>query len=126
MTTSLDQRPAGGRPSPRFGQRAREPRPIAWLVAAGAAVVAGLALAVGPLTAPDRFPFALVFAAWVLCGPLAIMLLAGFTVADAAAQARTLVVPSPGLRVCYWVVFVAALAGIVLSAWSIAQFVGRL
>lgn len=83
------------------------------LVAAVAAGVAGAAV-----------PVALV--SWVLAGPLAIGLLAVFVTRDARAQTRPVYVRPDWIGALYGVTIVIAAAGILLSAWRIADWVGRL
>ena len=82
---------------------------------------AGLVLAIvlGSLTT-------LAVLAWVLAGPVAFALLARFTVRDTVQRAMPVYSRSKGAQRGYWVVVVLALAGIVASAWHIAEWAGRL
>ncbi|WP_231868867.1 hypothetical protein [Rhodococcus opacus] len=95
--------------------------PIPWLVLAALAAAAGLVLAVtlGSITG-------LAVVAWVLAGGCAFGLLARFTVLDTAQRALPVYARSKVAQRGYWVVVVLALAGIVASAWHIAEWAGRL
>jgi hypothetical protein len=130
FSTPSDSGPPGDAFGRRWSPRPVSPtggRPAAWLVAAAVVAITALVLALGPLVRPDVFPFAFVFVAWVLAGPVAIVMLAAFMAADAQAQAQAGVLCEPpvGRRVGYWIVLGTVVVGIVLSAWHIATFVGR-
>jgi hypothetical protein len=96
--------------------------PIGWLVAA---IVAGLVALAVVLGFGGAVEWAVV--AWVIAGPVAIGLLAGFTIHDNRRQTSPLydnrrpLVPS-----LYWPAVAVAGAGIAISAWYIADWVGRL
>ncbi|MEN0138621.1 MAG: hypothetical protein AAGC80_25935 [Rhodococcus sp. (in: high G+C Gram-positive bacteria)] len=95
--------------------------PVVWLALAAVSAVAGLGLAVtlGSITG-------LAALAWVLAGGCAFGLLARFTVLDTAQRALPVYARSKVAQRGYWVVVVLAVAGIVASAWHIAEWAGRL
>jgi hypothetical protein len=66
------------------------------------------------------------FAAWVGAGPVAIGLLAAFSVQDTAQRARPVYSAQPWTRALYWAVVVLAAIGIGISAWQLALWAGRL
>lgn len=102
-------------------QLATSKAPAQWLlVAIGLAVVAVVvALVLGGMP-----PLAI--AAWVLAGPLGIGMLAFFTTSDLKARAGAVYLAQPWVRPLYWVALVLCLAGAMVAAWKIAEWVGRL
>ncbi|MFW2238779.1 hypothetical protein ACVH9Z_12620 [Rhodococcus opacus] len=95
--------------------------PVLWLAVAAMAAAAGLILAI---TAGSFTAFA--FLAWVLAGWVAFVLLARYTVLDTAQRAKPVYARSKVAQRGYWVVVALAGAGIVASAWHIAEWAGRL
>jgi hypothetical protein len=95
--------------------------PVLWLIGAAVlAVVCAVAAAILG-TSPQ-----VAFAAWVGAGPVAIGLLAAFSVQDTAQRARPVYSAQPWTRVLYWAVVVLAFIGIGISAWQLALWAGRL
>jgi hypothetical protein len=96
--------------------------PIGWIIGA---IVAGVAALTVVLVFGGAIEWA--WAGWVIAGPIAIGLLAGFTIFNIRRQASPLyddrgsLVPS-----LYWLAVVIAGAGVAISAWYIADWVGRL
>ncbi|EHI41011.1 hypothetical protein OPAG_00239 [Rhodococcus opacus PD630] len=95
--------------------------PVLCLSVAAVAAAAGLILAI---TAGSFTAFA--FLAWVLAGWVAFVLLARYTVLDTAQRAKPVYAGSKWAPRSYWVVVALAGAGIVASAWHIAEWAGRL
>jgi hypothetical protein len=95
--------------------------PVIWLALAAVAAAAGLILAItaGSFTA-------VAFLAWVLAGGFAFVFLSRFTVLDTAQRAKPVYARSKAAQRGYWVVVALAGAGIVASAWHIAEWAGRL
>ena len=95
--------------------------PLTWVVAAGVVAAAGL---VAAILLGERI--AVSIAAWVLCGPVAIGLLAVFTLRDTAARARPLYTAPSWATSAYWTALGFSLCGVLVSARRIADWVGRL
>ncbi|WP_237735119.1 hypothetical protein [Rhodococcus sp. JVH1] len=95
--------------------------PVIWLALAAVAAAAGLILAItaGSFTA-------VAFLAWGLAGGFAFVFLSRFTVLDTAQRAKPVYARSKAAQRGYWVVVALAGAGIVASAWHIAEWAGRL
>jgi len=95
--------------------------PVQWLYAAfAAAVVAiGVASLLGTLPAAE-------ISAWVLGGPIAIALVAAFTLNDTKSRTFPLYSASQMVLWLYRATVAASLAAVVVSAWGIANWVGRL
>lgn len=94
--------------------------PVLWVSLAAAAAVIGLVVAV-----VSGGGSALAIVAWVLAGPVAIGLLAVHTLIDTNRRASA-VYSEPGwLKPAYWGVLAVAGVGILLSAWLIADWIGR-
>jgi hypothetical protein len=98
--------------------------PTAWLTAAGAAAVIGLIVAVVALAALDSGPLAVV--AWVLSGPVAIGLLAAFTYRDTQARASAFYTEPLWVPWATRVVLAVSCIAVLISAWNIADWIGRL
>jgi hypothetical protein len=64
-------------------------------------------------------------AGWVVCGPVAIGLLAVHTTMDTKRRAAPFYSQPGWTAVVYWSVMIVAFAGVGISAWSIAQWAGR-
>lgn len=95
--------------------------PLTWVVAAGVVAAAGL---VAALLLGGRI--AVSVAAWVLCGPVAIGLLAVFTLRDTAARARPLYTAPSWATTAYWTALGVSLCGVLVTALRIADWAGRL
>jgi hypothetical protein len=95
--------------------------PFVWLVAA---LVLGLVAAVVAWVFGASMWVAL--AMWVLAGPIAIGLLAVFTQQDVQQRAKPIYDAPSWIPVLYWSAVAAAVVGIGVSAWSIADWAGRL
>ncbi|MGW6694916.1 hypothetical protein ACWF62_14210 [Rhodococcus sp. NPDC054953] len=98
--------------------------PVKWLVAAGVAAVVGAGTGVGAVIAGG--PTIVAFLGWLLAGPAAVLLLGGFTTRDTAQRALPSYTEKAAAKWCYGIVAAVALVGIVLGAWSIADWAGRL
>lgn len=121
---------SGGPQPPRFGGPTDRPAPggvlavagppVGVLVAAGALAVAGIAVGIlaggsGPLS----------IAAWVCAGPLAIGVLAAYTLLDTKKRAFPVYTQPAWASAAYWTVLAFAAAGIVIGALRVADWVGR-
>lgn len=95
--------------------------PVVWLYAALGAAVVGLVIAL-----LLNEPIGLVFVGWFVAGPVAIGLLAAFSVFDTRRQAQPIYDPVDWAKTLYYVVVAVAMLGVLLSAWWIAQWAGRL
>lgn len=104
-----------------FAEAVQRP-PLPWLVAGLAAAVVGLVVAA--VAVADR-SLVLGSAGWVLAGPLAIGLLAGFVVADGRRRQRTWYVSGAAAAWLRRALVAAALIGVALAAWAIADVVAR-
>lgn len=96
--------------------------PVRWLGISVlvALVSAGLALAFGAAVP------GLAISGWVLSGPLAIGLLAYFTVLDTRERTKATYIAPTWVRAGYWVCVVVSLAAVLVCALRIAFWVGRL
>ncbi len=106
--------------TPQFTDSVVSP-PVLWCALAGISAVAGVVLAVLGLSS-----IALAVAGWVASGPVAIGLLAVHTTIDTKRRAAPFYSQPGWTAVVYWSVMVVAFAGVGISAWSIAQWAGRL
>ncbi|MDC3728831.1 hypothetical protein JRB27_24215 [Rhodococcus sp. Rp3] len=97
--------------------------PVGRVVAACAVAVVGLVLAIIAL-ALGSVGFAV--AGWALAGPIAALLLATYMIADTKQRALPVYQPSKAAQVIYWVTVACAAAGVLLGAWQIADWFGRL
>lgn len=111
-----------------FGGTAEPPRqlstsspPVLWLGIAALLAVAGLVLA---LLLGDLPPVAI--GAWALAGPIGIGMLAVFTTRDIRARSGAVYLAQGWVRPLYWVCAGLCLAGAMVAAWQIAEWVGRL
>ncbi|MDH6284106.1 hypothetical protein M2280_005358 [Prescottella agglutinans] len=95
--------------------------PVLWLAAVGAAAAVGLIVAAVFGAAP-----VMAFVGWILCGPIAIGLLAAFTVADTRRRAKPVYSQPEWVRYAYRGGFLVSLTGVALAAWRIADWAGRL
>lgn len=95
--------------------------PIGWLIAAALVALVGLILA---LASFGSGPIAV--AAWVVSGLTAIGVLAVFTVRDTKARAGAFYSQPVWVPWTVRVVFVLSCAGVLISAWNIADWIGRL
>lgn len=98
--------------------------PATWLTAGGAAAVIGLTVAVVAMIALDSGPVAVL--AWILGGPVAIGLLAVFTHRDTQARASAFYSEPTWISISTRVVLVTSCIAVILSAWNIADWIGRL
>lgn len=95
--------------------------PVLWLAGASACAVAALVMAAAFGQSP-----ALAVAAWLLGGPVAIALVACFSLKDTRARTHTLYSAAPSVPWIYRLALVLSLAAVVVSALHIANWVGRL
>jgi hypothetical protein len=95
--------------------------PLAWLFSAFGAASVSVALA----SAFGAVPGAAV-TAWVLGGPVAIALMAVFTLKDTKSRTFALYSASRAVPWLYRITVTVSLVAVVLSAWSIANWAGRL
>ena len=95
--------------------------PVLWLVLGAVVAVVGMVLA---LLLGTHIPIAVT--AWVLAGPVAIGLLATFTIVDTGQRARPLYSFPSWLPWAYRGVLVLAVLGVAAGAWRIAEWAGRL
>lgn len=95
--------------------------PVLWLALAAAAALASLLVAGIALSAPS-----LALVGWALAGPIAIGLLAVFTLVDTGRRAAAVYAEPTWAKPAYWGVLAVAGVGILLSAWRIAEWIGRL
>ena len=107
-------------PSPAGGQLTIVKPPTALLaVAAGVAVIGAVLAAVG-------WGSWIAGVGWVLAGPVAIGVMALYVAADTKRRAEPVYLRPEWLTMAYAAVAVLAVAGIVVSALSVAFWVGRL
>lgn len=119
--------PSGGFPSGGFAPAAsggdvvvsRPPLRLLWIALA-------LAVLGGVLGGVAGGVPVLAVAAWALAGPAAFAMLGAFTTADTRRRAHSVYVAPTWLRAAYWVAVVAALVAVVVTAYRIAEWVGRL
>ena len=95
--------------------------PVAWLFSAFGAASVSVVLA----SAFGAVPGAAV-TAWVLGGPVAIALMAVFTLKDTRSRTFALYSASRTVPWLYRITVTVSLVAVVLSAWSIANWAGRL
>lgn len=95
--------------------------PFVWLAATVATAIVGLILAVALGTQPVA-----AIVAWVLCGPIAIGLLAVFTSVDTRNRAKPIYSQPEWVGFAYWGGFALSLVGVAFAAWRIADWVGHL
>lgn len=106
--------------SPSFAQGRT---PAGWAAAALVTALAGVVLAIVALLG-GAVGFAV--AGWLLSGPTAALLLAKHMIADTTERALPVYQPSKAAQTLYRVAVGLAAAGIVASAWVIAEWAGRL
>ncbi|BCN58337.1 hypothetical protein RE9427_17070 [Prescottella equi] len=94
-----------------------------WLAYAGLAAVIGIALTVVSVSGGSVL-FA--FVGWALAGLLAFGMLALFTTLDTRKRAMPVYARSKVVERAYGVAVAVAFVGVVLGAWSIADWAGRL
>lgn len=97
--------------------------PVQWLAYAGLAAVIGIALTVVSVSGGSVL-FA--FVGWALAGLLAFGMLAMFTTLDTRKRAMSVYAKSRLAERAYGVAVAVAAVGVVLGAWSIADWAGRL
>jgi hypothetical protein len=96
-------------------------RPVTWLCLASVAALAGL------VVAAPRFTSTWLYAmSWLLAGPVAVGLLAVYSRRDTQQQAKVFYTISAWSPWAYRAVLVVSALGVLLSAWRIADWVGRL
>jgi hypothetical protein len=95
--------------------------PVVWLAGAIACAVVSLVVAAGFGASP-----ALAISAWLVGGPVAIALIAFFSLRDTQARTRTLYSADAMVPWLYRLALVLSLAAVVVSALNIANWVGRL
>ncbi|MDQ2722797.1 MAG: hypothetical protein M3Y19_05760 [Actinomycetota bacterium] len=95
--------------------------PVLWLALGAAVAVVGMVLA---LVLGTHIFIAVI--SWVLAGPVAIGLLATFTIVDTGQRARPLYSFPSWLPWAYRGVLVLAVLGVAAGAWRIAEWAGRL
>lgn len=103
---------------PFHGATARPP--LSWLAAAIFCAIAALVLAAGFGAGP-----AFAISAWLLGGPVAIALVACFSLRDNRARTHPLYSASKAVPWIYRLALIASLAAVVVSALCIANWVGR-
>ncbi|MFD6858139.1 hypothetical protein ACFWCF_12485 [Rhodococcus sp. NPDC060090] len=96
--------------------------PAGWVAGAFMAALVGLVLALVALLGGS---VVLAWVGWGLAVFLAAPLLAAHMSADTKERARPVYQPSKLSHTVYWVALVLAAAAIVLSAWEIAEWMGR-
>lgn len=92
-----------------------------WLILSLLLALAGLAGAI--LFAPGG---SLGIYTWLLSGPIAFVLLVVFTVIDNGRRASLFYRVSWVAQVLYWATLVVAFAGVIVSAWHFADWIGRI
>lgn len=66
------------------------------------------------------------FAGWALSGPAAALVLAKYMITDTKERALPVYQPSKPSQVVYWTAVGFAALGVLVSAWQIADWFGRL
>lgn len=97
--------------------------PLVWVFGAFFVVLFGIG---GALLTITGGPVAWAWIGWFLAGPVAAILLAQHMVADNKERTRPTYAASKFLQGTYWVSVGSALVGILLGAWQIADWMGRL
>ncbi|MDR7083608.1 hypothetical protein J2X01_002903 [Arthrobacter ginsengisoli] len=105
--------------SPQFGAAAKAP--VIWLAGAIACALVAIVVAAGFGASPP-----LAISAWFVGGPIAIALIACFSLRDTRARTHTLYSADARVPWIYRLALVLSLAAVVVSALSIANWVGRL
>lgn len=105
--------------APHLGAPAKAP--VIWLAGAVACAVASLVLAAGFGGSP-----ALAISAWLVGGPVAIAMIAFFSLRDTRARTHTLYSADAMVPWIYRLALVLSLAAVVISALNIANWIGRL
>ncbi len=95
--------------------------PVIWLAGAIACAVVSLMVAAGFGASP-----AFAISAWLVGGPVAIALIAFFSLRDTRARTHTLYSADAMVPWIYRLALVLSLAAVVISALNIANWVGRL
>lgn len=104
---------------PHHGAAAKAP--VLWLAGAIACAVVALVVAAGFGASPP-----LAFSAWLLGGPVAIALVACFSLRDTRARTYPLYSAAGSVPWIYRLALVVSLAAVIVSALHIANWVGRL
>ena len=81
-------------------------------------VLAGIAVVVGSV--------GVAAGGWILAGPIAALLLATYMIADTKQRAFPVYQPSKPAQFIYWATVALAAIGVLVSAWQIADWFGRL
>lgn len=105
--------------APHLGAAAKAP--VLWLAGAIACAIVALVVAAGFGASP-----VLAISAWLVGGPVAIALIAFFSLRDTRARAHTLYSADARVPWIYRFALVLSLAAVVLSALCIADWAGRL
>jgi hypothetical protein len=95
--------------------------PVVWLSAAGFVAVVGVVIALCSFASGT-----LAVVAWTLSGIVAIGVLAAFTVRDTRARASAFYSQPVWIPWVVRAVLVISCAGVLISAWNIADWIGRL
>lgn len=95
--------------------------PVLWLVGAIACAIGALVVAAAFGASPP-----LAISAWLVGGPVAIALIAFFSLRDTLARTHTLYSADAMVPWIYRLALVLSLAAVVISALNIANWVGRL
>ena len=111
--------PATADLAPPVGAAAKAP--VIWLAGAIACAIAALVVAAGFGASPP-----LAISSWFVGGPVAIALIACFSLRDTRARTHTLYSADARVPWIYRLSLVLSLAAVVVSALSIANWVGRL
>ncbi|WBP93605.1 hypothetical protein O6072_21545 [Mycolicibacterium neoaurum] len=98
--------------------------PLIWMVVALLLAVCGCAVASTGALAGAGIATALT--GWLLAGPVAIGAVAVYNRVDTRRRTASIYSAPRWISNIYWVVLVACLAGITVSAWQIAMWAGRL
>lgn len=105
--------------APHLGAAAKAP--VIWLAGAIACAIVALVVAAGFGASPP-----LAISSWFVGGPVAIALIACFSLRDTRARTHTLYSADARVPWIYRLSLVLSLAAVVVSALSIANWVGRL
>lgn len=115
----FDSQQAASDLAPRLGAAAKAP--VIWLVCAIASALVALVIAAAFGASP-----VMAISAWLVGGPVAIALIAFFSLRDTRARTQTLYSAEPSVPWIYRLALVLSLASVVLSALRIADWAGRL
>lgn len=95
--------------------------PLLWLLLSLVTALIGLAGSI--IFAPSGPP---AIFTWFLSGPISFLLIVVFTVIDNSRRTSLFYSVNSFAVALYWITLALALAGVILSAWHLADWIGRI